>query len=222
MVGMSIRVLVADDHPIVRSGVCGVLAAAPDMTVVAEAASGLAALEEAARTLPDVVVLDLTMPYTDDLPSTRTLATGLEAISALHGRREPRAPAVVVLSVHGEVDTVRAALAAGAVGYVLKESVTADLCTAVRAASSGNVYLSSDVAAVLAPAARPPVTPASRLSPREREVVTLIVEGLSSREIAEVLHTSPKTVEKQRRDAMRKLGVSNVAMLVRTALAQQL
>jgi DNA-binding NarL/FixJ family response regulator len=219
---VSIRVLVADDHPIVRHGVCALLSAAPDFVVVGEASSGRTAVEGAAASQPDVVVLDLTMPYADDLPSTRTSATGLDAIAAIRSLSGPRVPAVVVLSVHGEVDTVRPALAAGAVGYVLKESVTSDLCTAVRAASAGNVYLSSEVAAVLAPAAERLSSPADRLSPREREVVELIVEGLSSKEIAGALHTSPKTVEKQRRDAMRKLGVSNVATLVRVALDQDL
>lgn len=217
-----IRVVVADDHPIVRSGVCGVLSAAGDLTVVGEASSASGAVSMAAESSPDVVVLDLTMPYEDDVPATRSRAAGLEAVAAIRGLATPRPPAVVVLSVHGEVDVVRAALAAGAVGYVLKESVTSDLCAAVRTASTGNIYLSAEVSAVLAPLPKPAAAPSSRLSPREREVVRLIVDGMSSKEIASALHTSPKTVEKQRRDAMRKLGVSNVAMLVRVALDDRL
>jgi len=219
---VTIAVLVADDHPIVRRGVCDVLSSADDLAVVGEAWSGRTAVDRAAQEQPDVVVLDLTMPYEESVPSTRSSTTGLDAIASIRALSHPGPPAVVVLSVHGELDLVRAALAAGAVGYVLKESVTSDLCTAVRAASTGNIYLSAEVSAVLAPPSPPSVATAGRLSPREREVVTMIVEGLSSREIAASLHTSPKTVEKQRRDAMRKLGVSNVASLVRVALDNDL
>lgn len=223
---MSINVLVADDHPIVRHGVCGVLAQAEDFSIVGEASSGRSAVTLAAEKRPDVVVLDLTMPYDEAVPSTRSSTTGIEAISSIRALPEGKPAAVVVLSVHGEMDIVRSALAAGAVGYVLKESVTSDLCAAVRAAHTGNIYLSAEVAAVLtpsaAPAAEPAPVPADRLSPREREVVRLIVQGLSSKEIAAQLCTSPKTVEKQRRDAMRKLNVSNVATLVRVVMDSDL
>lgn len=219
-----ISVVVADDHPIVRRGVCEVLNAAGDMVVVGEAASGRSAVAQTAEHRPDVVVLDLTMPYDDAVSSTRTTTTGIDAIAAIRAAPNEVAPAVVVLTMHGEIGIVRSALAAGAVGYVLKESVTSHLCTAVRAASTGSIYLSAEVSAVLAPVAVDTATndPWNRLSPREREVVRHIVAGLSTKQIAAMLHTSPKTVEKQRRDAMRKFGVSNVATLVRVALKSDL
>ena len=214
-----INVLVADDHPIVRRGVCEVLASADDMTVVGEASSGQSAVAAASAMSPDVVVLDLTMPFDEAAPSTRTSSTGIDAISAIRAAGSDIFPAVVVLSVHGELSIVRAALGAGAIGYVLKESVSSDIRAAVRAASTGSMYLSAEVSAVLSQAAAPvPVSPVERLSPRERDVVKLIVEGLSTKQIASQLQTSPKTVEKQRRDAMRKLDVSNVASLVRAML----
>ncbi len=219
---MSIRVLVADDHPIVRHGVCGVLSETDDITVVGQASSGLEAVARAIETQPDVIVLDLTMSYDADRPSSRAPKVGLDVIAALRDADIPAVPAVVVLSVHGEADTVRSALAAGAVGYVLKESLTSDLPTAVRAARSGNIYLSAELSAVLTRQLPPPRPLSDRLSPREREVVAQIVDGHTSREIAAALFTSPKTVEKQRRDAMRKLGVTNVAALVRVALDQGL
>jgi DNA-binding NarL/FixJ family response regulator len=109
---------------------------------------------------------------------------------------------------------VRAALRAGANGYVLKESVSSDLELAIRTSAAGSLFLSAEVAALVAPSVSQG-SPAEMLSPREREVVQLVVEGLSTKQIASQLRTSPKTVEKQRRNAMRKLGAQNVASLVR-------
>jgi len=218
-----IDVVVVDDHPVVRRGVTDLLAGADDIQVVGEASSGTGAVALAISERPQVVVMDLTMPYDDNVPATRTSATGLDAIGEIRKQLGADAPGIVVLSVHGEIDVVRAALTAGASGYVLKESVTSDLPTAVRAADSRAVYLSAELAVVLAaPPPRHEDWIGSRLSPRERDVVRLIVNGLSTKDIAAKLYTSPKTVEKQRRDAMRKLGVTNVASLVRTALEADL
>lgn len=212
-----IRVAVVDDHPLIRRGVINVLADSGDIDVVGEAGTGAGALELVRASGPDVLVLDLSMPHEEGVPAGRTSATGIGIITTLRRELADEAPHVVVLSVHGEPDIVRSALAAGASGYVLKESVSSDLVAAVRAATAGALYLSAELAMVLAVVPAPP-DPGPRLSPREREVVRLIVDGHSTREIASTLFTSPKTVEKQRRDAMRKLGVSNVAMLVRTYL----
>ena len=212
-----IRVAVVDDHPLVRRGVINVLSDSPDIDVVGEEGTGAGALSLVRRTHPDVLVLDLSMPFETGIPSGRTSATGIDVLSTVRKELAENAPRVVVLSVHGEPDIVRAALAAGASGYVLKESVSSDLLEAVRAARSGALYLSAGLASILT--LKPsPVPSAARLSPRELEVVGLIVDGHSTREIAGLLFTSPKTVEKQRRDAMRKLGVTNIAMLVRAHL----
>jgi DNA-binding NarL/FixJ family response regulator len=208
-----IRVTIADDHPFLLLGVREMLESADDITVVGEASSGLGAVELAGSLAPDVAVVDLTMPYDDAAPVTRSYTTGLDAIAAIKALGGS-APATVVLTVHGEPSIVRSALRAGASGYVLKESVSSDLGLAIRAAAAGSLFLSAEVAGVLAPDPDSPVT--ERLSPREREVVRLVVDGLSTKQIAASLETSPKTVEKQRRNAMRKLGVPNVASLVRS------
>jgi len=211
-----IRVAVVDDHPVVRRGVIDMLSGARDIEIVGEEGTGAGALELVSSVHPDVLVMDLSLPHEEGVPAGRTSATGIGVISTV--RSGGAAPRVVVLSVHGEPDVVRSSLAAGASGYVLKESVSCDLLAAVRAASLGAVYLSAELAPVLA-APAPPDDALPRLSPREREVVRLIVEGYSTKDIATRLFTSPKTVEKQRRDAMRKLGVGNVAMLVRTYMS---
>lgn len=212
-----IRVAVVDDHPMIRRGVIHVLSDSGDVGVVGEAGTGAGALELVRTSRPDVLVMDLSMPYEVGVPAGRTSATGIGIITSIRREFVDDAPRVVVLSVHGEPDIVRSTMAAGASAYVLKESVSSDLVAAVRAAHAGAFYLSAELAMVLAtsPAA---ADPEPRLSPREREVVRLIVNGHSTRDIASTLFTSPKTVEKQRRDAMRKLGVQNVAMLVRTYL----
>jgi DNA-binding NarL/FixJ family response regulator len=162
-----------------------------------------------------VVVIDLSMPFDDAAPVTRTSSTGLDAIAAIRALNDSP-PATVVLSVHGEAGIVRAALRAGASGYVLKESVSSDLGVAIRAAAAGSLFLSAEVAAVVNPTLDTDAPPTELLSPREREVVQLVVDGLSTKQIAAQLATSPKTVEKQRRNAMRKLGAPNVAALVRS------
>jgi DNA-binding NarL/FixJ family response regulator len=127
---------------------------------------------------------------------------------------------VVILSMHADLGIVQQALRGGALGYVLKQSVASELIAAIRAVSNGSVYLSAGVSQVLT--SDVPVEKShnllDRLSPRERQVVERIVEGYSTKEIADSIHTSVKTVEKQRRDAMRKLEVDNTASLVRVSL----
>lgn len=203
-----IRVLVAEDHLLVRQGIVKLLEAESDLQVVGEADNGREAIALIEALQPDVVVLDISMPELD----------GLETLARLRGRQPKLRP--VILSMHADPALVRQALRAGALGYVVKQSVADELLAAVRAAHSGSLYLSSGISGVLANdflAERPP-TLLDRLSPREREVVKLIVEGRATREIADRLHTSVKTVEKQRRDAMRKLEVDNLASLVRVSL----
>lgn len=203
-----IRVVVAEDHHLVRQGICRLLEDAGDMQVVGEAANGKDVLTLIKLVHPDVVVLDISMPQLN----------GLEALGQTRAIKP--SPQVVILSMHADTDMVQQALRGGALGYVLKQSVADELIAAVRAAYRGGVYLSSGVSQVLANDlfAERPQNLLDRLSPREREVVKRIVEGYSTREIAESLRTSVKTVEKQRRDAMRKLEVDNLASLVRVSL----
>lgn len=203
-----IRIVVAEDHNLVRQGICKLLEETGDMQIVGEADNGNDSVKLVTLLHPDVLVLDISMPQLNGLAT-------LKQIKAL----KP-SPQVVILSMHADLGIVEHALLGGAVGYVLKQSVAAELLTAVRAASTGSVYLSSGVSQVLTQKlfADHQQSPLARLSPRELEVAKLIIAGYSTREVAENLHSSIKTVEKQRRDAMRKLEVDNVASLVRVCL----
>jgi DNA-binding NarL/FixJ family response regulator len=203
-----IRVVVAEDHHLVRQGLVKLLEGGGDMDVVGEADDGMQAIALVKETHPDVIILDISMPKLD----------GLEALDEIRGIK-PRSQ-VVILSMHADPVMIRKALQEGALGYVVKQSIADELLAAVRAAKNGSMFLSSGISGVIADNffAEGPHNLLDRLSPREREVVKHIVEGYSTRQIAESLGTSIKTVEKQRRDAMRKLGAENLASLVRISL----
>ncbi len=203
-----IRVVVADDHNLVRQGICRLLEDTGEIQVIGEADNGMDALKLTRLLNPDVLILDISM----------SPMNGLDTLGQAKALRP--SPNVVMLSMHADLGVVQQALQSGALGYVLKQAVAGELLAAVRAVSSGSVYLSAGVSQVLSEMFLDERTPGllDRLSPREREVVQMIVEGLSTREISERLHSSIKTVEKQRRDAMRKLEVENLASLVRVCL----
>jgi DNA-binding NarL/FixJ family response regulator len=203
-----IRVIAVEDHHLVRQGICRLLEDAPDIRVVGGTGNGWEAVALIEQLSADVVVLDISMPQLN----------GIDTLALI--RASQSSPRVVMLSMHADAELVKQALRGGALGYVLKQSVADELLAAVRAANAGSIYLSAGVSHLLTGgllAARPH-TLLDRLSPREREVVQRIVAGQSTREIAESLRTSVKTVEKQRRDAMRKLEVDNLASLVRVSL----
>ncbi len=209
---MPIRVLLADDHTLVREGLGLILASQGDIEVVGGAASGQEALE-ACRTLrPDVVIMDIAMPG----------ITGIEATARITGLYP--ATRVVVLSMHATSEHVYQALRAGATGYLVKESAGSEVAAAVRASATGRRYLSRQIAeAVVDDYARlrsriPDRTPLESLSRREREVLQLVADGRSSSQIAAVLRLSPKTVETYRSRLMHKLGVHDVAGLVKLAV----
>jgi two-component system response regulator NreC len=203
-----IRVVVIEDHHLVRQGIIKLLESANDLSVVGEGDNGAQAITLAKSLRPDVMILDLTMPQVD----------GFQALTEI--RKLELRPKIVVLSMHADPGTIRQALQGGALGYVVKQSVADELIAAVRAAKNGSIYLSTGISGVIANDffTESPKNLLDRLSPREREVVRGIVEGYSTRQIAESLRTSVKTVEKQRRDAMRKLEVDNLASLVRVSL----
>jgi DNA-binding NarL/FixJ family response regulator len=205
--GMRLRVLVADDHPILLAGVKAALGAEPDLEVVGEQSDGPGALQGILDTRPDVAVLDVDMP----------LMSGIEVARKLADRSAPTA--IVVLSMHPEQAFVRAALEAGVCGYVVKQDAAHDLVQAIRAAALGQVFVSARVAL---PASGNRGGERPHLSPRERDVVRLIAQGLSSKQIAFELGLTPKTVEGYRSAIMEKLDIHSVAGLVKYAIREHL
>jgi DNA-binding NarL/FixJ family response regulator len=211
---MPIRVLLADDHGIVRDGLRAVLSAERDFLVVAEEADGAAALAAIERLAPDVAVLDVQMP-------------GLTGIEVARKLKDKSRTSVVLLSMHREESFVQAALLAGARGYVVKEDAARELTDAIRAVARGDTYLSPRVAGFVVGALRSaqaggPAAQEPQLTPRERDVVRLLAEGLTSKEIAQKLEMAPKTVDGHRSAIMEKLGIHSVAGLVKYALRHHL
>lgn len=210
------RVVIADDHGIVRDGVRLALEAlGGPYVVVAEVADGAAVVRACRELEPDFAVLDVKMPLLDGVAASRQLC------------ELPKPPRIIALSAHADGATVKDMLAAGAMGYVLKTEVAAELVNAMRAIAVGRVYLSPSVVgcvvglAIGDPEGRPPAQ-RNRLSAREQEVLLLVTSGLSTKEIAAELGVSVKTVETQRKSIMEKLGIFSVAGLTRYAIREGL
>jgi len=209
----TIRVLLADDHTLVRAGVRHILENQPGVTVVGEVGDGAAALETLAHVAVDVLVLDLTMP-------------GLDGFAVLR-RARALAPAlkVLVLSMHAEQAYVTRAVREGADGYLLKDSAVDDLMAAIEAVRAGRAYFSPKIQRQLTDLVRggaPAAGPLTPLTEREREVLQRIAEGQSTKEIAARLAISARTVETHRANLMRKLDVRSLAQLVRLAIREGL
>ena len=201
------RILLADDHAVVRNGFRRILTAEPDLEVVGEAANGQEALDRAAELQPDVVVMDVTMPELNGIEATRRLMES-----------SPRTR-VLALSMHKDGVYVREILRAGARGYLLKDSGESDLLTAVRAVARGEGYLSPAVSdAVLNDYRRHVTDPLDLLTSREREVLQLIAEGKTNKEVATHLNLSVYTVEAHRGRIMEKLNLHSTGELVRFAM----
>ena len=202
-----IRVLLADDHALVRDGLRAVLSREPDLQVVGEATDGRQALRVAATAKPDVAVLDLSMPLLNGLDAARQLAA------------RDQAPRTILITMHDEDRYVLDALRAGVRGYVLKKQAAADLVRAIHEVVAGRVYLSPGVGAAVAHAIRTgSVLPDERLTPREREVLQLVAEGRTTKEIAAILHVSVKTADTHRTRLMQKLDIHDIAGLTRYAI----
>ncbi len=212
---MTTRVLLADDHRIFRDGLRPLLTAHPDLEVVGEAENGLDALRLCGELAPDVAVLDISMPGLNGIDVTRRLA------------REAPAVKVIVLSMHGDRRFVLEALRAGAKGYVLKDAGFEELLAGVLAVRDGRIHLS---AALSEQVVRDYVNLAEAdqgsafavLSAREREVLQLLAEGLSTKEIAGRLNLSAKTVESHRKAVMDKLEIRSIAELTKYAIREGL
>ncbi|HWC00279.1 MAG TPA: response regulator transcription factor [Bryobacteraceae bacterium] len=203
----TIRILLADDHAVVRQGFKAILTAQPDMEIVGEAGNGREAAELAEKLQPDVVVMDVAMPELNGIEATRRLAAS-----------SPRTR-VLALSMHKDSVYVREILRAGARGYLLKDAIASDLLSAIRAVARGEGYLSPAVSdAVLNDYRRHVTDPIDLLSSREREVLQMIAEGKTNKEIASVLNLSVYTVDAHRGRIMEKLNLHSVNELVRFAV----
>jgi DNA-binding NarL/FixJ family response regulator len=211
---MSLRVLLVDDHQLMREGLRRILEATGDIQVVGEADDGRAALEAVAEHHPDVVVMDVGMHGLNGIEATQRL------------RRSHPALKVVALSAHADKRYVRNMVRAGAAAYVLKESASDDLLRAVRAAVQGEHYLSPRVTGALleswTASTEEPGSAHERLGTREREVLRLLAEGKSSKAIGQALGLSVKTVETHRRNIGAKLGLHSVAELTKFAVREGL
>jgi DNA-binding NarL/FixJ family response regulator len=205
-----IRVLVADDHALVREGIRHVLDAEPGISVVAEAANGREAVELTLQHRPDVVVLDITMPE----------ETGLKAAARL--RELMPDVRVLLLSMHDQAEYVREGMRIGTQGYILKDSAGEELRAAIRAVHAGGTFFSPAVVKRLTSAASVEAPAAAALlavlTPRERDVLDGVARGLTNKAIAADLGISRRTVEAHRESLMRKLEIHNVAGLTRFAL----
>jgi DNA-binding NarL/FixJ family response regulator len=212
----SISVLLVDDHAVVRQGLRALLAAEDDIEVVGEAANGREAVRLAKQTSPELILMDVAMPLLNGFEATRQI---LKAIPATK---------VLVLSSYRDDDYVQRMLQAGAGGYLLKETAATDLLRAIRQVHQGKRFFSPSIARRFGEgigsgaAPRPPTAPAREPTPREAEVVQLIAEGLSNKQIAAELRVSIKTVEKHRQGVMDKLNIHDIAGLTRYAMAKGL
>ena len=209
---MSINVFLADDHAVVRDGLRMLLEAGGNIKIVGHAADGLQAIRHVVRLLPDVVVMDIAMPKLDGIKATQRI------------RRSCPKTEVVILSVHSTSEHIFRALRSGAKGYLLKESAGEEVVKAVHAVYSGLHYFSHSITETMVQEyiqlqeISSGKSPLERLSSREYEILGLLAEGKSNREIAEILNLSVKTVETYRSRMMRKLGLQDLAGLVKFAI----
>jgi DNA-binding NarL/FixJ family response regulator len=212
-----LRILVADDHELVRHGIRGILRARRGWRVIGEAANGQEAVEKTHKLKPDVAILDVSMPELDGLQATRQI------------RETSPTTEVVVLTMHESDQMVRRVLDAGALGYVLKSDLSANLVRAVKHVSAGKLFLTPKVSDIVvkgflqnANQADPAAHPQARPTPREAEIIRLLAEGKANKVIAADLGISIRTVETHRAKIMQKLGLHSLAELVHYAIRQKI
>jgi len=208
-----ITVLLVDDHPVIRSGLRALLAAAADLRVVGEAADGREAVREVLRLNPHVVLMDLAMPLLSGVEATRQISRAAPLVK------------ILILSTYSDSQHVRAAIEAGASSYLLKSTAGETLLDLIRGSVHGTVAFSPEILNHLSNAwagrstdKSPPETPTQSLSPREAEILQLVAEGFSTRGIATMIGISHKTVEKHRQTLMTKLGIHRISGLTRYAV----
>jgi two-component system, NarL family, response regulator LiaR len=205
-----IRVLIVDDHPMVRRGLATFLRVYDDLELAGEAAGGQEAVQLCARLHPDVVLMDMAMPEMDGAAATRLI------------RKQSEAVRVIVLTSFKDETMIQSALQAGAIGYLLKDVSSEELAQAIRAAHAGRTTLSPEVAEAMVHAAGQPPKPGLDLTERERAVLALLVEGLNNTQIAKKLGVSPSTIKSHVSNILTKLGVSSRTEAVTLALRNKL
>jgi two-component system, NarL family, response regulator NreC len=205
-----IRILLADDHAVVRQGFKLILNQEPDMEVVGEASDGVETVKLALQMRPHVVIMDIGMPKMNGVEATRRIMeSGLET-------------KVLILSMHKDAVYVRETLRAGAKGYLLKESIDHDLLRAIRAVAQGDGFLSPEISATVLDDYQQVADPFDQLTAREREVLQMLAEGLVAKEIATALDISVYTVDAHRGRIMKKLGLHSSTEIVRFAMRKGL
>ncbi|MBT0665672.1 response regulator transcription factor [Geobacter pelophilus] len=209
---MAIRILIADDHAIVRDGLKMILETDMDMAVVGNAADGNAAISQAEALQPDVILMDISMPALNGIEACRTIT------QKLPGTR------VIMLSMHNTHEHVFRSIRAGAKGYLLKESLGSEVITAIQTVMNGKSFLGAGIELPSRVSIRDILTipkgPLDSLSDRERQILQHVVEGRTSAEIATILDLSAKSVETYRSRLMKKLNITNIPTLVKFALQQ--
>ncbi|HEV56599.1 MAG TPA: response regulator transcription factor [Phycisphaerales bacterium] len=210
---MSIRVFIADDHEIMREGMCALLRRRPDVEVVGQAADGRQAVRLVKELAPDVVIMDIGMPNLNGIEATRQMVADNPKLK------------VMALSTHSDGAIVAKMLKAGASGYMLKDSAFAELMTGIDAMARGNTYLCTKIARVIFSdyvnmLTNPKWSGGDGLTSREIEVLQLVAEGRTTKEIARILNVSVKTVDSHREHIMDKLGIHNVAGLTKYAVRE--
>lgn len=201
------RILLADDHALIRECLTAILEKSPGIEIVAEAASGMEAVRLSYELQPDLILMDLVMPNGNGIEASRCILSAFPDIK------------VLVFSTHSDARTVRQALDAGAKGYLVKNCLANEIFDAIRVVSDNGFYLSPELAGVLEPGHQETKVP---LTSREEEVLVLMVQGRASREIAAQLGISPKTVETHRMHLMKKLNITSIANLTKYAIREGL
>lgn len=208
----SLRLVVADDHPLMRRGICDLLEAEPGWEVVAKASNGREAIDAVSKSKPDVLVIDLAMPELNGLTATREILRLFPKLG------------VVLLTMHNTDQSVREVLESGARGYVLKNDAEQDLVAAVKAVAAGKPFFTANITEIVLKgylnrtATSEPAKALSGLTTREREVVQLLVEGKGNKDVALAMRLSVKTVEAHRSNINRKLAIRSTSDLVRYAV----
>lgn len=206
---MSIRILIADDHGVMRAGLRAMLEDEADIEVVGEAASGEEALLLAGKLAPDVLLLDIGLPGIDGVETTRRVRKSFPKVQ------------ILILTVYEEESLLRAAIDAGAAGYIIKRAVEEELLSAIKAVSRGDMYIHPSITRLLlkdlSPSIKVKTGGFQLLTPRERELIAYIVRGFTNRQIAETLFISVRTVEGHRASLLNKLGLKNRVELIEFA-----